>query len=536
MNLARIISAKEAAELFVDGDIILSEPGGREGWPDEIGLALEKRFLETGHPRDMCFVHGAGVMAGGCLAHEGMLKWDITSHESTTPPLAKAIEEDKLAAWYMPLGVMLQMYREQGRGMPGVLTKVGLGTFMDPRFDGGCLNPSARKINEELKAQNKEFIKYIPDFEGEEYLYYRGLPYTKALLRGTISDENGNVTSENEAFNLALSIVARAVKRYGGKVIVQVEAVAKAGSLDPKMVKIPRNLVDYIVVAEYPEKIIHGLAPPGMYKYNYWHGFTGRIKAPLSGIKPMKFGPEKVMLRRACMEIERGMICNFGIGLPSYSGSVMSEEGLMEQITVVSEIGSVGGVPGGGPDFGCHLNVEASVDHCETFDWLDGTGVDVGIFGLPEAQEDGSINTSYLNGVTLGVGGFANIAAGAKMAIFVGTFTTKGLEETIEDGKLVIKSEGRLKKLVKKCLQLTFDANLAVKNGKKLMYITDRCVFIRDERGMVLTEIAPGVDLQKDILEQMEFSPVIPEGGPKLMPAEIFQPVWGNGGLKAIWQ
>jgi propionate CoA-transferase len=213
-----------------------------------------------------------------------MLKWDITSHESTTPPLAKAIEEDKLAAWYMPLGVMLQMYREQGRGMPGVLTKVGLGTFMDPRFDGGCLNPSARKINEELKAQNKEFIKYIPDFEGEEYLYYRGLPYTKALLRGTISDENGNVTSENEAFNLALSIVARAVKRYGGKVIVQVEAVAKAGSLDPKMVKIPRNLVDYIVVAEYPEKIIHGLAPPGMYKYNYWHGFTGRIKAPLSGI------------------------------------------------------------------------------------------------------------------------------------------------------------------------------------------------------------------------------------------------------------
>jgi propionate CoA-transferase len=362
------------------------------------------------------------------------------------------------------------------------------------------------------------------------------LPYTKALLRGTISDENGNVTSENEAFNLALSIVARAVKRYGGKVIVQVEAVAKAGSLDPKMVKIPRNLVDYIVVAEYPEKIIHGLAPPGMYKYNYWHGFTGRIKAPLSGIKPMKFGPEKVMLRRACMEIERGMICNFGIGLPSYSGSVMSEEGLMEQITVVSEIGSVGGVPGGGPDFGCHLNVEASVDHCETFDWLDGTGVDVGIFGLPEAQEDGSINTSYLNGVTLGVGGFANIAAGAKMAIFVGTFTTKGLEETIEDGKLVIKSEGRLKKLVKKCLQLTFDANLAVKNGKKLMYITDRCVFIRDERGMVLTEIAPGVDLQKDILEQMEFSPVIPEGGPKLMPAEIFQPVWGNGGLKAIWQ
>ncbi|BAF59758.1 acylCoA:acetate/3-ketoacidCoAtransferase [Pelotomaculum thermopropionicum SI] len=428
------------------------------------------------------------------------------------------------------------MYREQGRGMPGVLSKVGLGTFMDPRVDGGCLNPSAKRITEELKAQDKEFIKYIPDFLGEEYLFYRGLPYTKGLIRATTADENGNITAENEVYNLELSAVARAVKAYGGTVIVQVERLAKAGSLDPKLVKVSRNLVDYVVVAENPEDIVHGLWPHGVKKYTYWQGFTGRIRVPIKeALKPMPLDPQKVIVRRALMEAQPGWMCNFGIGLPTFCGNVLAEEGVYDEITLISESGSIGGVPGSGPDFGCHWNVEASVDQGEHFDWFDGTGIDFGVFGLSEAQEDGSINTSYLNGVTLGVGGFANIAANAKVALFIGTFTTKGLEETIEDGKLVIKKEGKIKKFVKKCLQLTFDANLAVKRGKKLLYITERCVLERTPEGMVLTEIAPGVDLQKDILDQMEFTPIIPPGGPKLMPAEIFQPVWGNGGLKAVW-
>ncbi|NMA51485.1 MAG: acylcoa--acetate/3-ketoacidcoatransferase, partial [Peptococcaceae bacterium] len=177
--MAKVISVKEAADLFVDGDIILGASFGMSGWPEEVGKAIEKRFLETGHPRDMVHVHAAGCIPAGCFAHEGLLKWDISSHESTTPGIAKLIEEDKLPGWYMPLGVMLQMYREQGRGMPGVMSKVGLGTFMDERVDAGCLNDSARKITEELTKENKQFIKYIPDFDGEEYIYYRGLPYTK---------------------------------------------------------------------------------------------------------------------------------------------------------------------------------------------------------------------------------------------------------------------------------------------------------------------------------------------------------------------
>ena len=261
-------------------------------------------------------------------------------------------------------------------------------------------------------------------------------------------------------------------------------------------------------------------------------GLNGQLKVPVDAIEVMPFDPKKIIIRRAVMEIERGMMCNFGIGLPTFCGGVLAEEGEMDSITMISESGSVGGVPGGGPLFGCHFNNECSTDQKDHFDWFDGTGLDFGVFGLSEAQEDGSINVSKLNGVTLGVGGFTNITAGAKKACFIGTFTAKGLKEHIEDGKLVIDQEGQLKKFVKKSEQIAYDAPLAVKNGKPALYITERCVFESCAEGLKLIEIAPGVDIEKDILPNMEFAPIIPEGGPKLMPAEIFQENWG--GLSAL--
>jgi len=533
--MAKIITVKEAADLFTDGDVLIGAPNGSAGWPEEIGKAVEARFLETGHPRDMVHYHAPGCISAGCLGHEGMLKMSISSHESTTPAIAKLIQEDKLAGWYMPLGTMIQMWREQGRGMDGCLSKVGLGTFMDERVDAGCLNPSARKITEELTKKGKQFIQYIPDFNGKEYLFYRGLAYTKCLIQASYADENGNITAECEAYNFESSTVARATKAYGGTVIVLVDAIAKSGTLDPKLVKIGRNLVDYIVVCEDPvNRIRGGLWPHGVKKFNYWEGLSGRLKVPVGrAVQPMPFDTQKVMVRRACMEAQAGWNCNFGIGLPTFCGSVMAEEGVMDNILMISESGSVGGIPGSGADFGCHWNIEASVDQGEHFDWFDGTGLDFGVFGLSEVQEDGSINTSFLNGVTLGVGGFANIAAGVNTAVFVGPLTTKGLQEKIVNGKLVIEKEGNLKKFVKKSLQLTFDANRSFAAGKKLIYITDRCVFERVKEGLMITEIAPGIDLQKDIIDQMEFKPIIPPGGPKPMPAEIFQEKWG--GLKAYW-
>ena len=531
--MAKIISMEEAAKLFFDGCCVVGVSFGSEGWPEEIGLAVEKRFLETGHPANMVNVHAAGFRAGNCWAHEGLLALDISSHESTTPKIAKLIEDDKLPGWYMPLGAMLQMYTEIGRGMPGVLTKCGLGTFMDARVEGGALNASAKAYDEAQKAKGEKlFVEYVPDFMGEEYLFYRIPKIDIGIMRGTTADENGNITCENECLNLELSAVARAAKACGGIVIVEVEKIVKAGSLNPKLVKVGRNLVDYIVVEEHPELLCRALTNAGDRPDSFWDGLTGKAKVPVDAIEVMPFDPKKVIIRRTVMEIKRGSMCNFGIGMPTFCGGVLAEEGEMDNITMISESGSVGGVPGGGPLFGCHFNNEWSCDQKDHFDWFDGTGLDFGAFGLSEAQEDGSVNVSKLNGVTLGVGGFSNITAGARKACFIGTFTAKGLKEHIEDGKLVIDQEGQLKKFVKKSEQIAYDAPLAVKNGKPGLYITERAVFEACEGGLKLIEIAPGIDLQKDVLDQMEFMPIIPEGGPKLMNPDIFHETWG--GLSAI--
>ena len=531
--MAKIISKEEVAQLFFDGCCVVGVSFGREGWPEEIGLAVEKRFLETGHPANMINVHAAGFIAGNCWAHEGLLALDISSHESTTPKIAKLIEDDKLPGWYMPLGAMLQMYTEIGRGMPGVLTKCGLGTFMDARVEGGALNASAKAYDEAQRAKGEKlFVEYVPDFMGEEYLFYRIPKIDIGIMRGTTADENGNITCENECLNLELSAVARATKACGGIVIVEVEKIVKAGSLNPKLVKVGRNLVDYVMVEEHPELLCRALTPPGYRPAPFWDGLTGKAKVPVDAIEVMPFDPKKVIIRRTVMEIKRGSMCNFGIGMPTFCGGVLAEEGEMDSITMISESGSVGGVPGGGPLFGCHFNNEWSCDQKDHFDWFDGTGLDFGAFGLSEAQEDGSVNVSKLNGVTLGVGGFSNITAGARKACFIGTFTAKGLKEHIEDGKLVIDQEGQLKKFVKKSEQIAYDAPLAVKNGKPALYITERCVFESCEGGLKLIEIAPGIDMQKDILDQMEFTPIIPEGGPKLMNPDIFHETWG--GLSAI--
>ena len=526
--MAKIITKEQAAELFFDGAVVCGVSFGVEGWPEEIGLAVEKRFLETGHPAGMTNIHAAGFIPGGCWAHDGLLALDISSHESTTPAIAKMIEEDRLPGWYMPLGSMLQMYAEIGRGMPGALSKVGLGTFMDARVDGGALNASAAAIDKAKREKGERcYIEYVPDFMGEDYLFYSIPKIDIGIMRGTTADEHGNITAENECLNLELGCVARATKANGGIVIVEVERIAKAGSLNPKLVKIGQNLVDYVVVHEHPELITHGLNYKLYKGIRYWDGQNGQLKVPTDSIPVMPFDTKKVIIRRTVMEIpKRGSMCNFGIGLPTFCGGVLAEQGEMDNYIMISESGSVGGVPGGGPDFGCHWNNEWSCDQKDHFDWFDGTGLDFGVFGLSEAQEDGSINVSKLNGVTLGVGGFADITAGAKKALFVGTFTAKGLKEHIEDGKLVIDQEGKLKKFVKKSEQIAFDAPLAAKNGKPALFVTERAVLEAREDGVYLLEIAPGIDMQKDVIDQMGFEPKIPAEGVKSMPPEIFQEEW----------
>ena len=529
----KIITVKEAAELIKDGDVIGSAVQGMTGWPEEIGLAIEKRFLETGHPAGITHIHGAGqsdvgrndpegkICRGECiLAHDGLLTRSIHGHIGCSFRVAQQIVDNKMLGYNFPLGMIGQIWRERGRGFPGLLTKIGLGTFMDPRQDG-C------KVNQITKEQGEDFVFYIPDLIGTDWLFYTIPKMNVALLRPTTADTNGNLTYEKECMPCEPLDLAMATKADGGIVIACVERIARAGSLDPRDIRVPGILVDYVCVEEHPENKLQ------THITHFNPAFTGEIRADIStAITKLPLDMWTVMARRAAAELRKGMICNFGLGKPTLVPKVLVEEGVYDQFTLISESGVIGGVPGEGGDFGAHWNPE--VIYCQTdhFSFFDQGGLDVGVYGLPEVQENGDVNTTYLNGKMAGVGGFPHIAANAKLSIFMGSFMAGKLKAHIEDGKLVIDQEGKFKKFVKKCVQVSFCAAEALKKGKRILFISERCVLEYKEDGFHLLEIAPGIDLQKDVLDNIEFEVNFPEGGPRLMDPALFKENWG--GLKDI--
>ncbi len=528
--MAKVISAIEAASLVADNSVIGAASFGAAGVPEAIMNAIEKSFLETGHPRNLTYIHAAGSgdfnpKKGRCedaIMHEGLMtKW-IASHVGCSVLTQKYLGEGtKIAGWNLPLGTMLQVYKEQARGINFCLSKIGLDTFVDPRHDGGKITQAARDLDE-------EWVEYIPDFRGEEWLLYKGYPFTHAFLRGTYADENGNISIEKEHVNLEMLTLAQAVRACGGKVFVEVERIVEVGSINPKMVKVPGIYVDYIVITEEKD-IPYKMVSVGGY---YNPSMSGECRIPMgaSDSAHLPMDGIKVICRRAAMEFKAGMKANLGLGMPQKIGNVMDEEGVSGDITLISESGSIGGVPAIGPDFGSHFNVEASCDQGDHFNMFDGEGLDMGGFGLSEVDPYGSMNTSILNGKIIGVGGFMNIITTAKKSIIVGTFTAAGIKTAVVDGKMKIVQEGKYKKFVNKCVQVSFSAPMAVEQGKEVLYITERCVFRAVKGGIELIEIAPGIDLQTQILDQMEFTPIIPEGGPKQMPAEIFEEEWGGLG------
>ena len=527
--MAKFITPKQAAELIPDGAVIGSAVQGMTGWPEEIGLAIQERFKECGHPAGITHIHGAGQGDFGrmdpekkktrgedALAEDGLLTCSIHGHVGCSFKMIKNITDNKILAYNIPLGIVGQIWREIGRGFPGLMTKVGLGTYIDPRFDGAM-------INEKTKKEGKQFIYHIPDFMGEEYLFYTLPKLNVALLRGTTADEEGNLSYEKECMPCEPLDLAMAAKASGAIVIAQVERVAKTGSLDPRTVKIPGILVDYVVVEEHPERSMQ------THITHFNPAFTGEIRVPLRDAKQeVPFDHRKVIARRTAAEFHHDMKCNFGIGMPGLVPSILMEDGVDDQIMMLSESGLIGGVPAQGGDFGAHFNPIAMVNQTDFFSFFDHGGLDAGVFGLPEVDKDGNVNTTYLNGKIAGCGGFPNISANAKHSIFMGTFTAGGLECHVEDGKLYIDQEGRFNKFVDHCVQVSFNAAQCLKKGNKISYITERCVFERTEEGLVLTEIAPGIDLQTQVLDHMGFRPIVPEGGPKLMDAALFQENWGR--------
>lgn len=506
----KIITAEEAAQLVKSNQTLLVGGSAGIAVPESILEQLEKRFLETGEPRDLWLVHTTGMgdrQSKGAIhfAHEGMLRRVITAHYGLQPQIAKMARENKFEAYNFPQGPMSQLFREIAAHRPGVLTHVGLGTYMDPRVEGG-------KMNE----RTTEDLIEVVNIDGKEWLLYKSFPIDVALLRGTTADEKGNISIEHEAASLELLSQAQATKNSGGIVIVQVRQIASEGSLDPRMVKIPGFLVDYLVVE--PE-------PWMTFQTKFDLSYVGEIRKPLKQSENIGHFPldvRKLIARRAAMEIKEGQVGNIGAGIADGVPRVATEEGIIDKITFTIESGVIGGTGNRMLDFGTATNPIAIIDQPYMFDFYDGGGLDITFLSFVEVDSKGNTNVSKLSGQIEGPGGFIDISSNAKQVCFLGTFTAGGLEVEIKNGKLQIIKEGRYKKFVDKVSHLTWNAQLARKRNQKVIFITERAVFGLDDEGLVLQEIAPGVDLEKHVLSQIPFKIKVSDNL-KLMDERLFR-------------
>ena len=502
--MGKIMTAKEASLLVKDGDTLAV--GGFIGCnhPEELTTALEERFVETGYPRNLTLVYAAGQGDGkekglNHLGHEGLLKRIIGGHWGLTPKLQKLAVENKVEAYNLPQGVITHLFRDIAAGKPGTITHVGLETFVDPRLDGG-------KINEKA---TEDVVKLI-ELEGSEFLYYKSFPINVAFIRATYCDPEGNACMSREAVTLECLSIAQAVRASGGTVILQVENIVEAGSLDPRLVKVPGIYVDAIVVSE-PENHMQTFAE----QYN--PAYCGNIRVPVNSIKPMSLNVRKIISRRAAMELKPNAVVNLGIGMPEGISNVANEEGV-KGLKLTVESRPIGGVPAAGMSFGASANADAIIDQPYQFDFYDGGGLDIAFLGLAQCDVEGNINVSKFGVKVAGCGGFINITQNAKKVIFCGTFTAI----QIENGELKIVQDGNMNKFLKQVEQVTFSGRYAKRVKREVLYVTERAVFKLTEDGLMLIEIAPGVNLEKDILAHMDFVPLISKDL-KLMDACIFE-------------
>lgn len=514
--MSKVISAQQAAELIKDGTTVAWTTASMCGFAEEVAMAIEKRFLETGAPRNLTLTHSCGcgdypfgdVKGMNHFGHEGLVRKVIAGHIGQAPRLGKLVSENKIETHLLPQGVMTHLWRQMAGKKIGVITKIGLGTYVDPRLQGG-------RISEITKD---ELVKLI-EFDGEEYLYYKPFPIDVAIIRGTAADEKGNMAMTHEPLNLEAMSLATAVKNSGGMVIAQVRYIAKAGTLNCRRVKVPGVLVDYIVVAK-PENHLQTTAT------FFEPDLCGDTTAPLAAIPQLPLDERKVILRRAAMEMWPDSTLNLGIGIPEGLASVAVEEGVIDMVTLTTELGNFGGIPASGPDFPATHNLECTADHAAMFDFYDGGGLDTCILGLAQTDADGNLNVSKFGDRIVGPGGFINISSNAKKVVFVGTMTV-GAKYAVQDGKIVIVKEGGKKKFVKQVEHVTFSGKYAQKTGKPVFYVTERAVFSLEKGGLTLIEIAPGLDVEKDVIPAMEFRPRI-SPALKEMPQELFTPQWGK--------
>ena len=491
----KAMSAAAAVQRIADGATVATGGFVGVGFAENIAVALEQRFTSTGAPRNLTLVYAAGQGDGKLrglnhLGHEGLVKRVIGGHWALVPALQKLAIDNKIAAYNLPQGVISQLFRDTAAGKPGLITTVGVGTFVDPRYGGGKINALAQ-----------EDVVSLMHIDGAEYLFYKTRKIDVAIIRGTSADHLGNVSMEREALTLEALAIAMAAHNSGGIVIVQVERLVENGSLHPRAVKIPGILVDCVVVAEQPAYHMQ------TFNTAYSAAYVGDEKLALSAVAPMPLCERKIIARRALMELTEGDVVNLGIGMPEGVARVAAEAGMLDRITLTAEAGGIGGMPAGGLDFGAAINAQAVIDQPYQFDFYDGGGLDVAVLGLAQADREGNLNVSKFGSKLAGAGGFINISQNAKKVVFVGTFTAGGLEIAVEDGMLRIVREGSVKKFVDTVEHRTYAGRFAWARGQSALYVTERCVLRLSSEGIELIEVAPGIDVERDIMAQMDFRP-----------------------------
>lgn len=504
-----VLSADEAVRLIPDGaTVAFSGAGGGIVEATDVIEALARRYKAEQKPQNLTYLHTTGLgdraeRGMSPIAIAGLCSRAIGGHWGQSPRMSELAENNLIEAYCFPQGVISQLFRSTAAGHPGILSHVGIGSFIDPRQQGGKLN----------ERTTKDLVRLM-EIDGKEWLFYPSIRPDVAIIRGTTADTDGYISMEDEPTFLDVLSIAQATKNSGGIVIVQVQRMVQARTQHPKSIKIPGFLVDAVVVV--PEQ-------KQTYETDINRFMSGDMLAVQGEIQPLPLTERKVIARRALMEARPGDVANLGVGISDGVGFVASEEGISDNLTFTVELGPVGGTPAKGIIFGATISPRAVLDQPYQFDFYDGGGLDVSFLSFAELDQAGNVNVHKFNGKIMGVGGFIDIAQNSKKVVFSGTFTAGGLKTAMEDGKLNILQEGRFHKIVPELADISFNGMEAAKSGKEVVYITERAVFRLTPQGLMLCEIAPGMDLEQDILAHLDFTPAIsPEL--KQMDARLFLP------------